>query len=228
MGSMAALDDVEVAPAASPADACDASALLDTVRSRRRGAELEAAILSAAADELVDNGYAAFTIEAVCARAHTGKASIYRRWPSKQLLVLEAFGAAMPCPTNLTAAELGDISTRDALISTGTEMAAILSGRVGDLAAALAGQAVRDYELGELMRANFIDQRCDWLVALLTRGVARGEVRAGADNRLVAGVGPAMIMHQLFMVGTSPDAAWVTDVVDQVFMPMIAPCPTSS
>lgn len=228
MGSMAALDDVQVGTAGPPARAWDASAQLDAVRSRRRGAELESAILSAAADELVENGYAAFTIEAVCARAHTGKASIYRRWSSKQLLVLEAFGAAMPCPTDITPADLGDVTTRDALISTGTQMAAILSGRMGQLAAALAGQAVRDAELGELMRTSFIDQRCDWLVELLTRGVARGEVRVGADNRLVAGVGPAMIMHQLFMVGVSPDAQWITEVIDQVIMPMITPCPTGS
>ncbi len=218
----AVVDDVDTAvpgdvDTAVPGD-------VDTVRSRRRGAELESAILSAAADELIAHGYAALTIEAVCARAHTGKASIYRRWPSKQLLVLEAFSAAMPCPTNLTPAELGDVTTRDALISTGTQMAVILSGRVGELTAALAGQAVRDAELGELIRTNFIDQRCDWLVQLLTRGVTRGEVRVGADNRLVAGVAPAMIMHQLFTVGLTPDAAWITEVVDQVIMPMITPC----
>lgn len=221
----AVLDDVDLRRAVPVRDG---SAHRDSVRSRRRGVELESAILTAAADELVDKGYAAFTIEAVCARAHTGKASIYRRWPSKQLLVLEAFSTAMPCPTNLTAAELGDVSTRDVLVATGTQMAAILSGRMGELAAALAGQAVRDAELGELMRTNFNDQGCDWLVELLTRGVARGEVRAGADNRLIAGVGPAMIMHQLFMMGVTPDAAWITDVVDQVLMPMIAPCPTDS
>ena len=61
------------------------------MRHRRRGATLERAIHEAVFTELADVGYAAFTIESVASRARTGKASIYRRWPTKQDLVLDAF-----------------------------------------------------------------------------------------------------------------------------------------
>ena len=51
---------------------------------RKRGAALEDAILEAAYAELSEVGYSAFSVEGVAARARTGKASIYRRWPTKQ------------------------------------------------------------------------------------------------------------------------------------------------
>jgi len=57
---------------------------------RRRGEELEATILSAAWDELTENGWAKLTIEGVAARAATGKQVIYRRWASRGLLAIAA------------------------------------------------------------------------------------------------------------------------------------------
>ena len=57
------------------------------VRQRRRGDLLEAAILSAAWDELVEHGWSDFNMPRVAARAGTGKASVYSRWPTKAALV---------------------------------------------------------------------------------------------------------------------------------------------
>ncbi|MDT4905972.1 MAG: hypothetical protein QOH52_3988, partial [Pseudonocardiales bacterium] len=66
------------------------------VQQRRRGAALEDAIREAAYAELTEVGYTAFSVEAVAARARTGKASIYRRWPTKQELVLDALLVTLP------------------------------------------------------------------------------------------------------------------------------------
>src|SRR5262249_55546407 len=89
----------------------------DAVRHRRRGEALEGAIYDAVVDELAEIGYAAFTIESVAARAHTGKASIYRRWPTKQDLVVAAFcakaGEAFDLVGSATSAAT---TTRDALV----------------------------------------------------------------------------------------------------------------
>src|SRR6188474_922947 len=57
---------------------------------RRRGTELEDAILRAAWDELTAVGYAGLTMEGVAARAQTGKQVLYRRWPNRVELVLSA------------------------------------------------------------------------------------------------------------------------------------------
>ena len=59
-------------------------------RQRRRGEELEAALLEAAWQELVEAGFARLTMESVAARAKTGVAVLYRRWPNKDDLVLAA------------------------------------------------------------------------------------------------------------------------------------------
>src|ERR1700679_1365594 len=59
-------------------------------RQRRRGEELEAALLEAAWAELVEVGFAKLTMESVAARARTGVAVLYRRWPGKDDLTLAA------------------------------------------------------------------------------------------------------------------------------------------
>ena len=62
----------------------------DQVRHRRRGEELESALLDAAWEELATVGFASLTMESVAARAKTGVAVLYRRWPNKDDLVLAA------------------------------------------------------------------------------------------------------------------------------------------
>src|ERR1700744_4599906 len=82
------------------------------IRRRRRGQELESALLEAAWDELVEVGFAALTMESIAARAHTGIAVLYRRWPNKGELVLAAiahFGRAHPVEIPDTGTLRGDL-----------------------------------------------------------------------------------------------------------------------
>src|ERR1700761_4680825 len=81
-------------------------------RQRRRGEELEAALLDAAWDELVEAGFAKLTMESVAARAKTGVAVLYRRWPNKDDLVLAAiqhYGRTRPVATPDTGSLRGDV-----------------------------------------------------------------------------------------------------------------------
>src|SRR5215510_10510584 len=70
-------------------------------RTRRRGAALEQAIYDAVLDQLQAVGYVGLTMEGVAARAHTGKAALYRRWPRKEDLVVDALEHTLPSPTDL-------------------------------------------------------------------------------------------------------------------------------
>src|ERR1700743_857816 len=82
-------------------------------RQRRRGPELEAALLDAAWEELIEAGYAALTMESVAARAHTGVAVLYRRRPNKDQLALAAienYGSAHPVETPATGSLRGDLN----------------------------------------------------------------------------------------------------------------------
>lgn len=63
---------------------------------RRRGQVLERAILDAALEQLSTVGWSGLTMEGVAAGAQTGKAAVYRRWPSKEDLVADALQAALP------------------------------------------------------------------------------------------------------------------------------------
>lgn len=73
-----------------------AAAQAQTTASRRRGAVLERAILEAALEQLSTVGWNGLTMEGVAAGAQTGKAAVYRRWPSKEDLVADALRAALP------------------------------------------------------------------------------------------------------------------------------------
>lgn len=66
------------------------------VRRRRRGMELQDAIHQAVLGELQEHGYAALSMDGVASRAQTGKATLYRRWPSKLELVVDAFKHSAP------------------------------------------------------------------------------------------------------------------------------------
>lgn len=70
-----------------------------TASPRRRGAVLERAILEAALEQLSTVGWNGLTMEGVAARAQTGKAAVYRRWPSKEDLVADALQAGLPSLT---------------------------------------------------------------------------------------------------------------------------------
>ncbi|MET7459839.1 TetR/AcrR family transcriptional regulator [Nonomuraea sp. NPDC005501] len=61
--------------------------------SRRRGAELQDAILAAAWDVLIEHGYHGFTFEAVAARAGTSRPVLYRRWPQRGDLLMATLTA---------------------------------------------------------------------------------------------------------------------------------------
>ena len=63
---------------------------------RRRGVDLETAILDATLDLLATSGLGSLTMEGVAAAAHTGKASVYRRWPSKEDLLVDAMRHGLP------------------------------------------------------------------------------------------------------------------------------------
>src|SRR5437016_6100882 len=63
---------------------------------RRRGKALESAIFEATLGQLTTSGYARLTMEGVAAAAQTGKAALYRRWSSKEELVVDAVRASLP------------------------------------------------------------------------------------------------------------------------------------
>ena len=192
---------------------------------RKRGAALEDAILSAAWDELSEVGYTAFSVEGVAARARTGKASIYRRWPTRATLMLDAITAHLPEPAQcgFPTVLADDVTTADALRSIAGAISTILDSPAGDVMRAVKCEAVTDPELARAIDDQFQAPRRAAMLALLQRGVARGEVRADAATPIIADVLPAVLTHRIILQREPITAQAITDIMEQVLLPLIEP-----
>jgi AcrR family transcriptional regulator len=182
---------------------------------RRRGDALLGAIHAAVLDELADNGYAGLSIERVAERARTGKASIYRRWPTRLELVLDALDHALPGPEQVAQGE--DLRTE--LLTLLRRIAAVMSSRSGAAARACLGPGA-DPELSDAIRTRLLAPRRAALLALLEAAAQRGEVRPEAVTERIAELGPTLLHGELLHRGQVDDDA-VVAIVDEVLMPLL-------
>lgn len=191
---------------------------------RKRGAALEEAILEAAFAELSDVGYSQFSVEAVAARARTGKASIYRRWASKQELVLDAMMDRLP-----TAAQCGispqwddSVTTADALRQIACSISQVLLSPAGDAMRAIKCEAFTDPELARMIDDRFQAPRRAAMLHLLQRGVERGEVRPEAVSPLVADVLPAVLSHRIVLQREPVDESTIAEIMERIIIPLVS------
>jgi AcrR family transcriptional regulator len=192
---------------------------------RRRGAALEDAILEAAYAELSEAGYGNFSVEGVATRARTGKASIYRRWPTKQVLVLDALSSRLPTPEDcgIDAVIPDHVTTVDALRRVARTINRVINSAAGNAMRAIKCEAVTDPELARAIDERFQAPRRAAMLALLERGVQRGEVRPGAVTPLIADVLPAVLMHRVLLQREPVTERVITAIIDQVIVPLIEP-----
>jgi AcrR family transcriptional regulator len=146
----------------------------DNTQTRRRGAELERAILDAAWEQLTAEGYEHFTIDTVAARAQTSKPVLYRRWKTREDLLRATVrhrGAASPAPPIPdTGTVRGDLL---ALLSrantTDNPMAALISSMLGSYYNQTGPTPAE-------LREAFLGQRGSAVEQVINRAVERGEV----------------------------------------------------
>jgi AcrR family transcriptional regulator len=190
---------------------------------RKRGAALESAILEAAFAELTEVGYTAFSVEGVAARARTGKASIYRRWPTKQELVMDTLLERVPTPEQCgIVLEIDDsVTTNEALYGVARAIASVITSPAGDAMRAIKCEALSDPQLARLIDDRFQAPRRAAMLGLLKRGVARGEVRPGAATPLVADVLPAVLTHRVILQREPVSERDIRAIMEQVFIPLI-------
>jgi AcrR family transcriptional regulator len=143
-------------------------------QTRRRGAALERAIYQATMEELAAAGYSGLTMEGVARRAQTGKAALYRRWPAKKDLVLEALLRTLPPAREV--ARSGSI--RDDLLAALTVMAEALAGEAARPGLDVMIDLLRHPELRQAFVARVIEPRLRLIEATLHQAAARGEMVA--------------------------------------------------
>jgi AcrR family transcriptional regulator len=179
---------------------------------RPRSDRAHQAILDAARELLIEKGFAAMRLEHVAARAGVGKATIYRRWASKEALAQELL-AQLASP-HIAVAETGN--TREELLAAVTNpMRAVSETDFGPVIRALLSQIASDPSIGDPFRATVVAARRAEVARVIERGIGRGDLRPDADPELATEllVGP---VYFRLMFGGVLDLAFAERVVDCV------------
>jgi AcrR family transcriptional regulator len=181
-----------------------------TPRGRPRSDRLHRAILDAARELLIAEGFAALRLEHVAARAHVGKATIYRRWPSKEALALELL-MELAAP-HIAIAETGD-TRAEFLAAVTNAMQALTETPFGPVMRALLSQIAINASLGDPFRAGVVQARRDEVARVIARGVSRGDLRADVDYEVATEllIGP---VYFRLMFGGELTHAFAERVVD--------------
>jgi AcrR family transcriptional regulator len=185
-------------------------------RPRRRGEVLDSAICEAALDELAELGYAKLTIERVALRAGASKASVYRRWPSRMELALDAVHHLAPDPTAI----LDTGSLRGDAITFMRHMADLLAGPAGEALRGLLGDALADPSRTLELRNHSRGTGHRAMQEIVRRAVERGEIHSDAITPRRLNVAQAMLREQFLFHGPPvPDAA-IVEIVDEIVLPL--------
>jgi AcrR family transcriptional regulator len=185
---------------------------------RKRGQALETAILEAAFDELAEVGYADLTMERVAERAHTGKASLYRRWPSRMELTLDAVRHSMPDPAS--PADTG--SLRGDVLAFLRQSAQLLGGPAGQALRGLLGDALRDQERMQELRRRSHRNGVTAMTEITRRAVARGEIDPATITPVRLEVAHSLLRQRFLFDGAPIDDQVIVDIVEQAVMPLFA------
>lgn len=187
---------------------------------RKRDHTRDPEILDAALAVLAETGYDGMTIEMVATRAKAGKATIYRRWPSKNELVIDAVACMKAAGSGL-----------DALPDTGTlrgDLVAMIKPhniqegqRKLKVMAGLISMLVRAPELAAAANSAIVEPRAAANRTLMRRAVERGEISADCDIETLSLVAPSMAAYRVLILQQPVDRAFLISLIDGVILPAV-------
>jgi AcrR family transcriptional regulator len=183
---------------------------------RRRDESKDDAILLATRELLAERGYDGMTMDAVADRAGAGKATVYRRWPSKVQLTIDAMLCAPGTPMSA-----------DDVPDTGSLRSDLLAVRFGrkrsddsELMSGVISAVKENPDVAAAFQQQFVRSRVALMRGLLERAQERGELRDDIDLEMVAAVAPAMIAYRKMVAGHRIDDEFVTQMIDSVILPL--------
>ena len=165
---------------------------------RPRSEACNAAIEDAVLDLLVEDGFGGVTMEGVAGRAGVGKATVYRRWSSKEQMVLDA--VLRRCEEHVVSPDTGTL--RGDLLEYCQAMLRKFR-KDGPIMSAFVAETARNPALAESFRRTFLDGRRAAVREILIRGVVRGELAAHADLELLGDLGSALMWHRMAVSGAA-------------------------
>jgi AcrR family transcriptional regulator len=194
----------------------------DNKQTRRRGAELESAILDAAWEQLIAEGYEHFTIDTVAARARTSKPVLYRRWKTREDLlraVVRDRGAASARPAPDTGTLRGDLLAL--LTDANTDrnpMAALVSSMLGSYFNKT-GPTVAE------LRKEFRGQRGSAVEEAVNRAVKRGEIDPARLTPRIIDLPFDLFRNEMMMTLQPVPDHVLRQIVDDIFIPLVTTQP---
>lgn len=192
-------------------------------KGRPRDERIDTEITSAALEELSEGGFERFTVEAVAARAGVAKTTVYRRFPTREDLVL---GALLRLNDDLPAPPPpGPVRERLIAVLQAVRSRATNSSR-GRLLMQSVGEGLHSPELAEMVHARVLAPRRQVLRDVIADGIASGELRSDLDPDALIPVlvGPMFYLGAWKCVASAPKVS-VEAIVDTVLVGLLPPRP---
>lgn len=178
---------------------------------RPRSAEARSRVLAAASELMASRGVSSLTIDEVATRSGVAKTTIYRHWPERTSLIVDAVNAQLEhVGTPDTGSLRGDIMA----FFTGM-IRTDLSGHVGDIMPCLIEAAGRDEEMANLLE-RIGSPRRRVIETLLERAIARGEVEQKTELDALVGVIVGPILYQKLIRRQTLTTEYVSACLDVV------------
>lgn len=169
-------------------------------------------ILDAAVAVLTEEGFAGVTVDTVAATAGVSKATIYRRWPTKEALLLEAASCLSGAPDELpdTGSLRGDL-----LALYQGFLPALIDGIPGQMLPQMVAEGTRNPDIRALL-ADFADSRRARWRTVLERAAARGELEEGLDAEVIVDCLTGPLFTRLLVTGRPLTPALAEQILDVV------------
>jgi AcrR family transcriptional regulator len=177
---------------------------------RPRSEAARRAVLLAAVELVEEGGYPQLTMEGIARRAGVSKQTVYRWWPSRAAVVLEALneGAATIAPLP----DAGDLAADLRVFLRRSVLGA--RGRTARLLVALMAETQLDQTFGRSFRSGFLAQRRAVMVELLDRARARGEIAADIDLELIVELFFGALWYRLLAASGPVDRGFADQMTD--------------
>jgi AcrR family transcriptional regulator len=189
------------------------------MQTRRRGAELEQAILDAAWEQLIAEGYEHFTIDTVAARARTSKPVLYRRWKTREDLLRATarhIGAASAPSIPDTGTLRGDLLAllASANSTTRNPVAALVSSMLGSYYNQTGPTPAE-------LREAFLSQRGSAVEQVVNRAVERGEIDPARLTPRIMDLPFDLFRNEMMMTLKPVPDHVLRQIVDDIFIPLV-------
>jgi AcrR family transcriptional regulator len=185
---------------------------------RPRSEQAEQAIIEATLDLFAEQGFEGVCVEAVAARAGVGKATIYRRWPNKEELLVAALGALKsPYP------EPKGVSVREDLVAMLSVMCADMADpRKANRYALLLGEGKKYPRLMARYAETVVQPRRELMRSVLRRGIANGELRPDIDVEIAMLALTGTVLAKGREAGVQMDGELAARIVDELLLGLAA------